>query len=88
MPAGACFWAGHVLCLAPDGNVSICVISHGRHGVIGNLFDEPAETVVARGVAFRRRLETEGRCRVGHCSTCRKPEGSVYAKHQRRLQVA
>ncbi|WP_240539799.1 hypothetical protein [Salinarimonas soli] len=68
--------------------MSICVISHGRHGVIGNLFDEPAETVVARGVAFRRRLETEGRCRVGHCSTCRKPEGSVYAKHQRRLQVA
>lgn len=88
IPNGACFWAGHVLCLAPDGNVSICVISHGRHGVIGNLFEEAPETVVNRGVAFRRRLETEGRCAVGHCRTCRKPEGNIYAKHRIRRSVA
>lgn len=82
VPQGACFWAGHVMCLAPDGKVSICVISHGAEGVIGNLFEESAEQVLARGLAFRRRLETEGRCAVGHCATCRKPEGGIHAKHR------
>src|SRR3546814_17970929 len=33
VPGGSCFWAGHTLCLAPDGKVSVCVISHGRAGV-------------------------------------------------------
>ncbi|WP_372424811.1 radical SAM protein [Salinarimonas chemoclinalis] len=86
VPQGACFWAGHTMCLAPDGKVSICVISHGREGVIGNLFDESAEAVLARGLDFRARLDREGRCAAGHCRTCRKPEGSIHAKH--RLAVA
>lgn len=83
VPKGACFWAGHVLCVAPDGNVSICVISHGKQGIIGNIFTESPETVVARGVAFRQRLDDEGRCNSGHCGTCRKPEGNVYAKYRK-----
>jgi radical SAM protein with 4Fe4S-binding SPASM domain len=83
VPNGACFWAGHVLCVAPDGNVSICVISHGKQGIIGNIFTESPETVVERGIAFRQRMETQGRCNTAHCSTCRKPEGNVYAKYRK-----
>src|SRR3546814_14013896 len=75
VPGGSCFWAGHTLCLAPDGKVSVCVISHGRAGVVGNLFDETPEAVVDRAVAFRRMLESAGRACVGHCSTCRKQIG-------------
>ncbi|MGJ3263267.1 MAG: radical SAM protein [Salinarimonas sp.] len=82
VPQGACFWAGHTMCLAPDGKVSICVISHGREGVIGNLFEESAEAVLARGTAFRDRLDGEGRCATKHCATCRKPEGAIHAKHR------
>lgn len=81
VPRGACFWAGHTMCLAPDGKVSVCVISHGREGVVGNLFEESAEAVLDRALAFRARLESAGRCAVGHCSTCRKPEGAIHAKH-------
>jgi MoaA/NifB/PqqE/SkfB family radical SAM enzyme len=87
VPQGACFWAGHTLCLAPDGKVSICVISHGMSGVIGNLFDEPPELVVERGLAFRHRLDALGRACVGHCATCRKPEGDVLAKHRKTSEV-
>src|SRR3546814_7318766 len=61
VPGGSCFWVGHTLCLAPDGKVSVCVISHGRAGVVGNLFDETPEAVVDRAVAFRRMLESAGR---------------------------
>ena len=86
VPGGSCFWAGHTLCLAPDGKVSVCVISHGRAGVVGNLFDETPEAVVDRAVAFRRMLESAGRACVGHCSTCRKPEGDVLPKHKQRGQ--
>jgi MoaA/NifB/PqqE/SkfB family radical SAM enzyme len=81
IPAGACFWAGHTLCLAPDGQVSVCVISHGKAGVVGNLFSQPPETVVESAKAFRNRLDREGRACVGHCTTCRKPEGNVLPKH-------
>ncbi|WP_158915225.1 radical SAM/SPASM domain-containing protein [Caulobacter sp. S45] len=81
VPRGTCFWAGHSFCLAPDGNVSVCVISHGREGVVGNLFDESVETVIGRGLGFRRRLELEGRGSVAHCASCRKPEGDVFSTH-------
>jgi hypothetical protein len=81
VPKGACFWAGHTLCLAPDGQVSICVISHGRAGIVGNLFTESPEQVVERALAFRARLDAESRACVGHCASCRKPEGTILAKH-------
>jgi MoaA/NifB/PqqE/SkfB family radical SAM enzyme len=84
VPKGSCFWAGHTLCLAPDGKASVCVISHGRAGIIGNLFDETPEAVVARAVAFRRMVDSVGRSCVGHCATCRKPEGDVLPKHRMR----
>jgi MoaA/NifB/PqqE/SkfB family radical SAM enzyme len=86
VPENACFWAGHTLCLAPDGKVSVCVISHGRAGIVGNLFEETPEAVVDRAIAFRRMLDSAGRACVGHCSTCRKPAGDVLAKHKLRTQ--
>jgi len=81
VPSGPCFWAGHVMCLAPDGQTWICVISHGPDGVVGNLFDEPPEVVLDRAIAFRQRLISEGRQSVRHCATCRKPEGEVFRRH-------
>src|SRR3546814_4091567 len=83
VPGGSCFWAGHTLCLAPDGKVSVCVISHGRAGVAGTLFDETPEAVVDRAVALRRMLESAGRACGGHCSTCSKPDCNVIPKHNK-----
>src|SRR3546814_15449719 len=77
VPGGSCFWAGHTLCLAPDGKVSVCVISHGRAGVVGNLFYETPEAVVDRAVAFRRKLESAGRACVGHCLPLCTPGGQL-----------
>lgn len=88
VPDGACFWAGHTLCMAPDGNVSICVISHGHKGIVGNLFHESPETVVGRAIEFRERMNTDGRKSTPHCANCRKPEGDVHAKHRIRQYVS
>ncbi len=87
VPHGACFWAGHTLCLAPDGTVSICVISHGPLGVVGNLFTDPVDAVMGEALAFRRRLQRDGRAALAHCASCRKPEGDVFAKHVGRRLV-
>jgi MoaA/NifB/PqqE/SkfB family radical SAM enzyme len=81
VPQGACFWVGHSLCMAPNGDVSVCVISHGQAGIVGNLFDESAETVIERALDFRQRLNSPGRRCVQHCASCRKPEGNVFSKH-------
>ncbi len=81
VPQGPCFWAGHVLCVAPDGQVWICVISHGKLGVVGNLVTESAEVVVGRALAFRAELAAKGRQNMQHCRTCRKPEGRIFAKN-------
>src|SRR3546814_11443033 len=61
---GSCFWAGHTLCLAPDGKVSVCVISHGRAGVVGNLFDETPEAVGDRSEERRVGKECGSTCRT------------------------
>ncbi|WP_145736663.1 radical SAM protein [Nitrospirillum pindoramense] len=82
VPTGACFWAGHTLCMAPDGETSVCVISHGAQGVVGNLMTETAETVVGRAVDFRRRMAEEGRQSILLCAGCRKPNGEIHAKHK------
>ncbi|MDG3438998.1 radical SAM protein [Nitrospirillum amazonense] len=88
VPTGACFWAGHTLCMAPDGETSICVISHGAQGVVGNLMTETAETVVGRAVDFRRRMAEDGRQSILLCAGCRKPEGEIHAKHTAALRRA
>ena len=81
VPQLPCFWAGHVFCVAPNGDVSICVISHGAAGIIGNLLTDGVDRVLAGALAFRCRLADHGRALVGHCSTCRKPAGRIFPQH-------
>lgn len=75
---GACFWAGNALCVAPGGDVSVCLLSHHRSGVIGNLIKEPAGVVVKRAAEFRHRLEVEKRRGVQHCRGCQKSCGDAF----------
>jgi MoaA/NifB/PqqE/SkfB family radical SAM enzyme len=88
VPHGPCFWAGHTLCMAPNGDTSICVISHGRMGLIGNLIEETPDVVVGRATAFRAQLAAKGRHAVAHCRTCRKPEGGIFSRHLKRETAA
>ena len=81
VPQLPCFWAGHVFCVAPNGDVSICVISHGAAGIIGNLIEDGVDRVLAGALAFRCRLADHGRQAVDHCSNCRKPTGRIFPKH-------
>jgi len=77
LPSGACFWAGYSLCVAPDGDVSICILNQtsAPEGVLGNLKSETAEAILTRAVRFRRILETSGRSQVEHCARCHKVAG-------------
>jgi MoaA/NifB/PqqE/SkfB family radical SAM enzyme len=75
---GACFWAGNALCVAPNGDVSVCLLSHSTSGVVGNLLKEPAGVVVKRARDFRQLLEVEKRRGVQHCKGCRKSCGDAF----------
>lgn len=81
VPDGPCFWAGNVLCMGPTGDAWVCIVSHGAQGVVGNLLSEPPELVMQRAHAFRGQLVEKGRHAILHCSSCRKPEGAIAAKH-------
>ncbi len=78
VPYGPCFWAGNVLSMAPNGDTSICLISHGFEGVMGNLLHEEPERVLRRARAFRAHLTLRGRQAMPHCAACRKPPGEVH----------
>lgn len=88
VPQLPCFWAGHVFCVAPTGDVSICVISHGVSGIVGNLLTDGVDRVLAGALAFRCRLADHGRGAVSHCSSCRKPTGRIFPQHLKPKQVA
>ncbi|MEM5583810.1 MULTISPECIES: radical SAM/SPASM domain-containing protein [unclassified Roseibium] len=88
VPQLPCFWAGHVFCVAPNGDVSICVISHGAAGVIGNLLTDGVDRVLASALAFRCRLADHGRNAVSHCSSCRKPAGRIFPQHLKNDRAA
>lgn len=88
VPQLPCFWAGHVFCVAPNGDVSICVISHGAQGIIGNLLTDGVDRVLAGALAFRCNLADRGRSAVKHCSSCRKPAGRIFEKHQSQIREA
>lgn len=77
VPWGPCFWAGYTLSVAPDGNVSVCILNQRTRpdGILGNLLREDAAQVLARATAFRDTLVRDGRGQVAHCSRCRKIEG-------------
>jgi MoaA/NifB/PqqE/SkfB family radical SAM enzyme len=88
VPQLPCFWAGHVFCVDPTGDVSICVISHGRAGVVGNLLHDGVDRVLAGALAFRCGLADHGRSAVGHCKDCRKPAGRIFPQHMQSARVA
>ncbi|CAH1655360.1 MoaA/NifB/PqqE/SkfB family radical SAM enzyme [Chelatococcus asaccharovorans] len=88
VPQLPCFWAGHVFCVAPTGDVSICVISHGASGVVGNLLHDGVDRVLAGALAFRCRLADHGRSAISHCATCRKPAGRIFPQHLKPARVA
>jgi len=88
VPQLPCFWAGHVFCVAPNGDVSICVISHGQAGIVGNLLHDGVDRVLAGALAFRCRLADHGRSAVGHCKDCRKPAGRIFPQHIQEKRAA
>lgn len=75
VPAGPCFWAGNAVFIAPDGDVSICLVSHTSDGVLGNLFSDPLDDILRKGGEFRRRISTRTRAGVPHCSSCKMSPG-------------
>ena len=77
-PQGACFWAGNSFCVAPNGDVHVCLLSHSKLGVVGNLIRETAEPIHVRAREYRQRLDTLGRDRVTHCTGCLKPCGDAH----------
>lgn len=74
-PQGPCFWAGNALFIAPDGDAYVCLLSHAREGVLGNLLTTPLNEIVERGNRFRRDIERLTRSGVEHCARCRVAEG-------------
>jgi MoaA/NifB/PqqE/SkfB family radical SAM enzyme len=74
-PQGPCFWAGNALFIAPDGNVSICLLSHTAEGVLGNLLSTPLSSILRRAQEFRNGIQERGRSGVGHCAHCRMSAG-------------
>lgn len=88
VPERPCFWAGHVFCVNPNGDVAVCVISHGRQGIVGNLLTDGVDRVLAGALAFRCGLADHGRSAVGHCKSCRKPAGRILPQHLSQEQSA
>lgn len=76
-PVGACFWAGYSLSIAPNGDVSVCILSQVQQpdGILGNLKIHSPKELLRRAAEFRRRLIREGRREVPHCASCHKIEG-------------
>lgn len=74
-PQAACFWAGNALFVAPDGTVSVCLLSHSPDGVLGNLLSTPLRSILRRAEDFRNGIEALGRSGVGHCAHCRISAG-------------
>lgn len=77
VPHDPCFWAGNSLCVAPSGDVHICLLSHTSDGCIGNLLREPAGIVFERSRRFRKSIELTGRPSIPHCRDCRKCPGNA-----------
>lgn len=77
---GPCFWAGNSFSIDPVGEVSICLLSHSEHGVIGNILKEDLGVLLERAGTWRERLAAEGRQAVKHCQSCRKSEGAAFAQ--------
>lgn len=84
-PAGststhACFWAGHALCIDPQGKVSICLLARGERSVIGHLIEDSLESILTRAMQWRLTLATQGRRAMPQCRDCRKRDGSPFVQ--------
>lgn len=77
VPQGPCFWMGYALCVSPEADVSVCLVSHSSSGVLGNLLVHSAGEILERARAYRRRVTVEGRQAIPHCMNCRKIEGTA-----------
>lgn len=77
-PQQPCFWAGNALFIAPNGDASVCLLSHTDAGILGNLLTTPFDRILANAVAFRAKISTYGRAAVPHCSTCQIAEGKPH----------
>ena len=87
-PRGPCFWAGNSLAIAPNGDVSICILSNRDDGVIGNMATHSLSSLLEHSRAWRRRLTTTGRAGVAHCARCRKRAGEARPRAATRLEPA
>jgi sulfatase maturation enzyme AslB (radical SAM superfamily) len=74
-PQGPCFWAGNALFIAPNGDVSVCLLSHTPDGILGNLLVDPLQDLLIRARDFRTKLQVLGRSAVHHCTSCRVAPG-------------
>jgi len=78
-PHGPCFWAGNAFFVAPDGDVSVCLVSHSSAGVVGNLLQQSFAEIVSTARKFREVLISRGRALTPHCADCRMAEGQPMA---------
>jgi radical SAM protein with 4Fe4S-binding SPASM domain len=76
-PTGACFWAGNSLCVAANGDVSVCLLSTSKLGVLGNLTSEKVWSILQRARTWRKNLQESGRSHNPHCVACRMEEGDI-----------
>jgi MoaA/NifB/PqqE/SkfB family radical SAM enzyme len=77
IPRGPCFWAGNSISVAPDGDVSICILSNRSDGVIGNLHRDSIGALMGRAGEWRTRMTRDGRAAIQHCVGCHKCEGDA-----------
>lgn len=77
VPSGPCFWLGNAMCIAPNGDVSVCLLSHRPDGILGNIYEQSASEIMARTMSRRNAMAAVGRASDAHCKDCRKVEGDA-----------
>ena len=74
-PQRPCFWAGNALFIAPGGDVSVCLLSHTRDGILGNLLTTSLAEILDNASRWRSKISRVGRTAIPHCAKCRVFEG-------------
>ena len=78
-PQGPCFWVGNALCIYPNGDSHICLLSNrNSSGFVGNVFERDINDILSDAHLFRQSILKQGRDDVDHCRGCLKNEGSAY----------
>jgi radical SAM protein with 4Fe4S-binding SPASM domain len=76
-PQGPCFWAGNAFFVAPNGDVSVCLLSHSNDGVLGNLHSDSLSDLLRSASTYRSEIQKLGRAAIPHCAKCRVFEGTA-----------